>query len=152
MPSDLFAKSFSLQLDFKMDNGLNVFGIVSSLGGAAGLIWMAFLASNPAGWTAAAVISAIGLVFSFYKSVRSFFSSDYKMEQQRASADKNIDLVFEKLEEAILENINKATQQLDEALAQTKMKLKLPLQQSLTTVDTLTQIGTRMSQLKTRIA
>lgn len=151
-PDDLFKNSFSFNLDFKIDNGLNVLGILSSLGGAAALIWGAFLASNPAGWTAAAVIGAIGLVFSFYKAVRSFFSSTYKMEQQRASADDNLGRVFGKLEEALLENIDKAGEKLDEALVQTKAQLKLPLEQSWATVNALSEIGKRMSTLKNNIA
>lgn len=149
--SDLLKKSFSFHLEFKIDNGLNVVGILSSLGGAAGLIWVAFLASNPAGWTVATVLGAIGLVFSFYKAIRGFLSSAYKMEQQRASADTNLDRVFEKLEEALLENINKAGEALDEALAQTKTQLKLPLDQSRATVTALSQIGLRMSDLKNSI-
>jgi hypothetical protein len=152
VPDDLFNKSFSFHLDFKIENGLNVVGILSSLGGAAGLIWVAFLASNPAGWTAATVLGAIGLVFSFYKSVRSFFSTTYKMEQQRASADANLDRVFEKLEEALLANITKASEKLDKALLQTKAQLKLPLEQSRTTASALSEIGKRMSKLKNSIA
>jgi hypothetical protein len=147
MPGDLFTKSFSFHLDFKMNNGLNVVDLLSSLGGATTLV-IGIFSGNPV----VVAIGAVTLVFQIYKSVRSFFSSAYKMEQQRASADDNLDRVFEKLEEAMLANINNSTQQLDEALAKTKMKLKLPLQQSLTTVDTLAQIDMRMSQLKNRIA
>lgn len=74
-----------------MDNGINVIGLLSTLGGAAALVWASFLASNPVGWTAAAVLGAVGLVFSFYKAVRSFFSSDYKKEQQRKVTEDNLD-------------------------------------------------------------
>ena len=151
MPKDLFKSEFSFQLDFKMGNGINVLGILSSLGGAAGLIWASFLASNPVGWTAAAVLGAIGLVFSFYKSVRSFFSSEYKMEQQRKSADENLEKVFDKLEEMLTDNMNKAGERLAEALAETKVQLKMPLEQSLATIRTLSEIGLRMADLKKRI-
>ena len=151
VPEDLFKKDLSFHLDFKIGDGLNVVGILSSLGGAASLIWFGFLASNPAGWTVATVLGAIGLVFSFYKSVRGFFSSKYKMEQQRASADDNLDRVFSKLEEALMENISKAGEKLDEALAQTKSQLKLPLDQSRATATALSHITLRMSDLKNSI-
>lgn len=151
IPKDLQNNDFSFQLDFKMKNGLNVVGILSSLGGAAGLIWVAFLSSNPAGWTVAAVLGAIGLVFSFYKSVRGYFSSKYKMEQQRKSADENLKNVFEKLEEMLLNNLKQAGKKLGEALAETKTQLKIPLEQSLATISTLSEIGLRMADLKKRI-
>lgn len=151
MPKDIFKNEFSFQLDFKMGNGINVLGILSSLGGAAGLIWASFLASNPVGWTAAAVLGAIGLVFSFYKSVRGFFSSKYKMEQQRKSADENLEKVFEKLEEMLTDNMNKAGDKLGEALTETKLQLKMPVEQSLATIGTLSEIGLRMADLKKRV-
>lgn len=151
MPKDIIKSNFSFQLDFKMGNGINVVGIISSLGGAAGLVWVGFLASNPAGWTVAAVLGAIGLVFSFYKSVRGFFSSQYKMEQQRKSADENIEKVFEKLEEMLIENLDQAGVKLGEALAETKKQLKIPLEQSLATISTLSEISLRMADLKKRI-
>lgn len=151
MPKDIFKSDFSFQLDFKMGNGINVVGILSSLGGAAGLVWVGFLASNPAGWTVAAVLGAVGLVFSFYKSVRGYFSSKYKMEQQRKSADENLENVFDKLEEMLTDNLDQAGEKLGEALAETKKQLKMPLEQSLATISTLSEIGLRMADLKKRI-
>ena len=147
----ILKNDFSFNLDFKMANGINVIGIISSLGGAAGLIWVSFLASNPVGWTAAAVLGAIGLVFSFYKSVKGFFSSKYKMEQQRKSADENLKKVFEKLEEMLTGNLQQAGEKLSEALVETKSQLKMPLEQSLATISALSGIRLKMENLKNRI-
>jgi hypothetical protein len=151
MPKDFFKGDFAFHLEIKMDNGINVLGVLTSLGGAAGLIWGAFLASNPAGWTVAAALGAIGLVFSFYKSIRSFLSSKYKMEQQRQSTDDNLNRIFSKLEESLLENMTNAGQKLDQPLAQTKSQLKFPTEQSRATASALSEIGLRRSDLKNRI-
>ena len=141
----------SFNTDFKMDNGINVIGLISTLGGAAALVWTAFLASNPVGWTAAAVIGAVGLVFSLYKAVRSFFSSDYKKEQQRKSADENLDKVFEKLTEMLDGNLDSASTKINEALLETKTKMRLPYEQSLATKIALEEITASMTHLRDKL-
>lgn len=138
----------SFSTDFKMDNGINVLALISSLGGAAALVWASFLASNPVGWTTAAVLGAVGLVFSFYKAVRSFFSSEYKKEQQRKSADENLKAVFKKLTEMLDGNLQSASEKISEALEDTKKQLRLPYQQSLATQTALSDIAQRISKLR----
>ncbi|WP_313603404.1 hypothetical protein [Comamonas jiangduensis] len=142
----------SLQLsfttDFKMDNGINVLALISSLGGAAALVWASFLASNPVGWTTAAVLGAVGLVFSFYKAVRSFFSSEYKKEQQRKSTDENLKNIFSKLTQMLDGNLESASEKIAEALEQTKTQMRLPYEQSITTEQALSDIAQRITSLR----
>lgn len=140
----------SFNTDFTMSNGINVIGLISTLGGAAALIWGSFLASNPVGWTTAAVIGAVTLVFSLYKAVRSFFSSDYKKEQQRKSADENIEKVFEKLTEMLDGNLETASDQIKTALLATKTQMRIPYEQSLNTKVALEKVAEKMSALRDR--
>ena len=140
--------NLSFSTDFKMDNGINVVGLISTLGGAAALVWATFLASNPVGWTTAAVIGAVGLVFSFYKAVRSFFSSDYKKEQQRKSADENLEKVFEKLTEMLDGNLESASSKIHDALLATKTQMRIPYEQSLNTKVALEGIAIKMAALR----
>lgn len=142
------ALQLSFTTDFKMDNGINALGLISTLGGAAALIWASFLASNPVGWTTAAVLGAVGLVFSFYKAVRSFFSSGYKKEQQRKSADENLNAVFRKLKEMLDKNLESASEKLAEALDKTKIQMRLPYEHSVTTQKALNDIAKRVSTLR----
>ena len=141
----------SFHTDFKMSNGINVVGLISTLGGAAALVWASFLASNPVGWTTAAVIGAVGLVFSLYKAVRSFFSSDYKKEQQRKSADENIEKVFEKLTEMLDGNLESASAKINEALISTKTQMRIPYEQSLNTKVALEEIAVKMAALRDKL-
>lgn len=138
----------SFNTDFKMDNGINVIGLISALGGAAALVWGTFLASNPVGWTITAVLGAVGLVFSFYKAVRSFFSSDYKKEQQRKSADANMDKVFAKLTEMLDKNLESASAKINEALLETKKKMCIPYEQSVNIKTALEGIAVKMMALR----
>ena len=146
----------TLKLDFnanfKMENGINVIGLISTLGGAAALVWGSFLASNPVGWTTAAVLGAIGLVFSFYKAVRSFFSSDYKMEQQRKSTDENLNIVFSKLTETLDNNLEAASEKINEALEKTKIQMGIPFEQSMNTQLALSGVITNMKKLNDRLS
>ena len=141
----------SFNTDFTMSNGVNVVGLISTLGGAAALVWASFLGSNPVGWTTAAVIGAVGLVFSFYKAVRSFFSSDYKKEQQRKSADENIEKVFEKLTEMLDGNLESASAKINEALISTKTQMRIPYEQSLNTKVALEEIAVKMAALRDKL-
>lgn len=141
----------SVNTDFKMSNGINVVGLISTLGGATALVWAAFLASNPVGWTTATVIGAVGLVFSFYKAVRSFFSSDYKKEQQRKSADENLEKVFDKLTEMLDGNLESASAKIKEALISTKTQMSFPYEQCLHTKEALEEIAAKMAALRDKL-
>lgn len=147
--NDPFASlKLSFKTDFTMSNGINVVGLISTLSGAAALVWASFLASNPVGWTTAAVIGAVGLVFSLYKAVRSFFSSDYKKEQQRKSADENLEKVFVKLTEMLYGNLESASAKIKEALLSTKAQMRIPYEQSLNTKVALEEIAVKMAALR----
>lgn len=137
--------------NFKMENGINIQGVLSSLGGAAALIWGAFFASNPVGWTVATVLGIAGLVFSFYKAVRGFFSSDYRKEQQRKSADENLNKVFEKLREMLDQNIESASEKIKAALDETKKQMGIPYQQSVNTKEALGKIIANMRNLSDKL-
>ena len=141
----------SFNTDFKMSHGINVVGLISTLGGAAALVWASFLASNPVGWTTAAVIGAVGLVFSLYKALRSFFSSDYKKEQQRKSADENLEKVFEKLTEMLDGNLESASAKIKEALLSTKTQMRIPYEQSLNTKVALEEVALKMAELRDKL-
>ncbi|WP_337240340.1 hypothetical protein [Proteus faecis] len=91
--------SVDSDLNFKMDNGISVWGIVGSLGGGALLFF------TPMGWALVAV-SAATLVFQAYKAIRSFFSSNYKQSQQRKSVDDNLYKLEDEIESKIDEKID----------------------------------------------
>lgn len=141
----------SFNTDFKMENGINMVGLISTLGGAAALVWASFLASNPVGWTTAAVLGAVGLVFSFYKAVRSFFSSDYKKEQQRKSTDENLDQVFTKLTEMLDKNLESASIKIKEALLDAKNQIRIPYEQSVNTKTALEGTAAMMMALRDKL-
>ncbi|MDQ7074870.1 MAG: hypothetical protein Q9O24_06890 [Gammaproteobacteria bacterium] len=113
-----FSKGFSL--DVNIDNGVNVMALVGTVIGVVGLVF------TPVGWAAIA-IGVVGLVFSFYKSVRSFFSSNYKMSQQRKSTDDNICVVAEEIECTVDRNIEDAVPNIESQLEVLKEVLKTPV-------------------------
>lgn len=142
----------NFQIDFKMKNGIDMLGLISSLGGAATLVWAAFFATNPVGWAAATILGAISLVFSFYKAMREFFSSDYKKEQQRNSTNANLEKVFNSLEKGMLEKIEEATAELSKATEELKNNLKEPLLSCSKTIDYLALTAKQIFKIQEKLA
>ncbi len=112
---------FNFDLSEDIDNGVNVAGIISSIVGGV------LLAISGAG-IAAIALGAVGLVFSVYKSVRSMFSSSYKISQQKKSANKNIDKIAEELYSTANTNIDNALKELEEKIDTIKLYLKTPIE------------------------
>jgi hypothetical protein len=112
---------FNFDLSEDIDNGVNVAGIISSIVGGV------LLAISGAG-IAAIALGAVGLVFSVYKSVRSMFSSSYKISQQKKSANKNIDNIAEELYGTANTNIDNALKELEEKIDTIKLSLKTPIE------------------------
>lgn len=115
-----------INLEFEITNGINTVGLLTSLGGASMLVWASFFASNPIGLSIAVALGAVTLIFSFYKSVVGFFSSSFKMEQQRKSTNKNIDLVFNNIEKAINRKTSEIMQEISDKTKSLKIKLGTP--------------------------
>ena len=136
--------SEELSLDVDIDNGINVMGLVGTVVGTIGL------ALTPIGWGAIA-IGAVGLVFSFYKSVRSFFSSDYKMAQQRQSTDDNIYDVANELERTVDRNIDRAIPNIESQLEALKEALKIPIANTKAINDVLIESIAHLHKISTKI-
>lgn len=115
----------TISLDFKIDNGINMMGLVASV--ISGIL----LLSNPSGWVIMAV-SAVGLVVSFAKAVRGFFSSDYKKEQQRKNVDSNLPKVTSKIRTEIdgsLHNLFNHLSNSQKKITQDLHAISLPIKQ-----------------------
>jgi hypothetical protein len=137
-----FSEGFNL--DVEIDNGVNVIGIIGTVIGTVGL------AFTPVGWGALAV-GAVGLVFSFYKSMRSFFSSDYKMSQQRKSTDDNIYDVARELERTVDRNIDGAIPNIKIQLETLKEALKIPVANTKAINDVLTESIGQLDKISNKI-
>ncbi|WQS72369.1 apolipoL family protein [Helicobacter pylori] len=84
---------------FNINSGINKIGLFASIGGLA-LILMTPIVGEIA-LVAGIVLGAIGI----FKSVWSFFDSDYKKSQQRKEADKNLDKVCGNITETMKNQI-----------------------------------------------
>lgn len=121
--SSFETKGFEINFDLStdIDNGVNVVGIISSIVGGV------VLAISGAG-IAALAIGAVGVVISFAKSIGSFFSSSYKMSQQKKTADENIYKIARELESTAKNNIDEAFKDLEENVDIIKLSLKSPIE------------------------
>ncbi len=103
--------------DFNIDSGINKIGLFASIGGL-----ILLLATPVVGWFAlfgGLVLGAIGI----FKSVWSFFDSDYKKSQQRKEADKNLDRFCEKITETMKSQIESGKKDASEMIENLKASL-----------------------------
>lgn len=106
---------------FNIDSGINKIGLFASIGGLALL-----LAAPVVGWFAlfgGLVLGAIGI----FKSVWSFFDSDYKKSQQRKEADKNLDKACEIIAENVRNQIESSKKIIFEKVESIKIGLNDPV-------------------------
>lgn len=115
----------NFSLDIKIDNGINVAGLI---GGTLGAVAMVFATGGLA--LVAGIISAIGVVVSIAKAVWGFFDSDYKKAQQRKAADENIEKIFRAIQSSYSERLGENMSKLQDKLGTIKSKFNLPAQQA----------------------
>lgn len=99
---------FNSSLDIKIDSGINKMGLLGVGVGAGGLAYAIVAMGNvwnPVG-IAMIALSAIGLIISFYKSIRGFFSTEYKKAQQRKEVDKNLKTISQDMQDKVEESIH----------------------------------------------
>lgn len=113
------AGNFSISVD--IDKGFNVAGIIGSVVGAVALAFSGV-------GIAALAIGAVGVIISFAKSIGSFFSSSYKMSQQKKTTDDNIYNIARELENTAKTNIDEAFKELEENVDTIKLSLKTPIE------------------------
>lgn len=137
-----FDSKFDIKID--IDSGIKLTSLLATLAGGALLLW------NPAGWLVLAPALA-GLVFAFYKAVRSFFSSSYKMSQQRQSADENLNNVARKINNSISDGLQSAFPELEEKVEQLKAMLQEPVHQASHTNKILKDASQKLHKLSVGI-
>lgn len=139
------APTASFSLDLKIDNGVNVIGLVTTAIGAAVL-----LLSNPAGWVVI-TFSALGLVISLAKALWGLVDEDYKKAQQRKAVDENLEKARVSLKDD-LENSERAVMEaLETACTEAKKRLGLPQKDIKAKAAVLRLSTTRLDALSARI-
>lgn len=142
------SNSFNLKkfnLDIKIDNGLNLIGLVSS--GVAVVTSIVLLASNPVGWTFAfigGVLAVVGALIGVTKSVIGLFSSDYRKSQQRKATDNAIRKAANQIENEMEKILNGIKNAMNEEVEKVLMELETPLKQYKSVIEVLEKAETEL--------
>ncbi len=102
---------------FNIDSGINKIGLFASIGGLILLLAAPILGEFAL--IGGLVLGAIGI----FKSVWSFFDSDYKKSQQRKEADKNLDRFCENITEDMRNQIESGKKGASEMIEDLKASL-----------------------------
>lgn len=106
----------NIDLSINLDNGIDKVALAGSLVGAAGLVtaWIAgSFASGGVLVIATLVVGIATVVVGFAKSVWKFFSDDYKMKEQRRSANDNIRKTARQISSALEERFETIFEEMD---------------------------------------
>lgn len=129
------------ELKIKIDNGINIPGLVGAVAGAA------ILLSNPAGWAIIA-LGAVTAIVGLAKAVWGAFSSSYRMSQQRKTANENLGRLGDLLRESVRKGLAAGWPQLEPKVDALKAAVQTPADQ-VRAIDTV--LGGAQKQLKTII-
>lgn len=99
---------------FNIDSGINKIGLFASIGGL--ILLLAAPIVGEFALIGGLVLGAIGI----FKSVWSFFDSDYKKSQQRKEADKNLDRFCENITEDVRNQIESGKKGASEMIENSK--------------------------------
>jgi len=110
------------EFNINIDNGIQMKGLLAGLAGGALMAW------NPGGWVVL-TLGAISVLVSLGKALIGFFSSDYKMAQQRKSVDSNLDSMTGSMRESIQNNLAEAFIELEKKVIEIKDELTTPAHQ-----------------------
>lgn len=131
-------KNSKFDISIKIDNGVQLLGLVSS---GVGVVTGVFLfASNPVGWTLAFVggaLAVVGAIVGLSKSVWSAFSSNYKMSQQRKAVDKSIIQTKGSMEEGIKKMTESIASEMRKQMDTVKEEINKPVKQCAAIIHTL---------------
>lgn len=133
------------KLDIKIDNGINVAGLVASLIGIAAA---PFTGGASLWFVGASVLAAL---VSVGKAVLAAFSTDYKKSQQRQALDKNLATVTQQLRDKLRDSLGSALDEMRNTVAQLDMALEAPAKQAANQVSTLSRSTTRLTILSRQI-
>ncbi|GAA7070727.1 hypothetical protein ID0603_05090 [Helicobacter pylori] len=117
--------NFDFNTDFNIDSGIDGLALGLSIGSLVLLgivnIW------NPMGWIEITLGVLAGL-WAVYKSVRSFFNSDYKKSQQRKEVDKNLDKACKEIAEKVGSQIERGKKDMFKKIKKLKADLNGPIE------------------------
>ena len=145
------SNSFNLKnfnLDIKIDNGLNLIGLVTS--GVSVVAGIVLLATNPVGWTVAfvgGVLAVVGALIGVTKSVIGFFSSDYRKSQQRKETDNAIRKAANQIGNEMEKILNGIKNAMNEEVEKVLMELQAPLKQYKSVIEVLEKAETELEAI-----
>lgn len=140
------------KIDINIDNGLKLGGMLASGVGAA--LGVAFLFSNPAGWTLAFIGGILGLLGSFVglvKAVWGWFDSDYKKSQQRKATDAALRKIGDSIDIEIKKVIKQIRREIKNEIQKMQSELEVPIIQCRAISNSLKRANKELSDIARNI-
>lgn len=136
--------SSPFSIDVNLSSGIQLYGLITSFAGGALMLW------NPVGWVVMS-IGAITLLTGLFKSIWGFFSDEYRKNQQRRAAEKNISKAYRALSIAFQKRQSEALLPLAHKIEEIKALLWVPVAQAEQVCTSLDAAHQRLTDISDRI-
>lgn len=135
----------SFNLDLRVDNGINIVGLVAT---AVGAIVLAL--TGPAGWVVIS-LGAVGLILSLAKALWSLVDDDFRKSQQRKAVDENLFKVVASLKKNLEDSEKDVVGKVESASTEAKKRLGGPQKNAKLQAVILRLSASRLSALSIKI-
>lgn len=136
--------SNQFSIDVNLNSGVQLYGLITSFAGGALMLW------NPVGWVVMS-IGAITLLTGLFKSIWGFFSDEYRKNQQRRAAEKNIRKAYHALSISFQKRQSEALLPLVQKIEEIKALLWVPVAQAEQVCTSLDAAHQRLTDISGRI-
>ncbi|EKA4520880.1 hypothetical protein OLI68_001132 [Vibrio cholerae] len=134
-----------INIKIDMDNGVNKGAL---FGGLIGAVLAPFTGGTSLWLSGAAILTSI---VGIAKGIGSFFSSDYKMSEQRNAADTNLRNVEDQLKKALQNSLDKGKSDMQASIDKLDNALKAPAKQAVKTKELLERSNQSLKLLSKQI-
>jgi hypothetical protein len=135
----------SFHLDLRVNNGVNIVGLVTTAVGA-----IALALTGPAGWVVIS-LSVLGVILSLAKALWSLVDEDFRKSQQRKAVDENLFKVAASLKKDLEASEKVVVEAVESASTEAKKRLGGPQQNVKSQAAILRLSGNRLSALSIKI-
>lgn len=139
----------NFELRINIDNGISYKGIFGAIG--AFLIGAAFAPTSGGASVAAAWSLCGSFVIAMWKSIKGFFSSKYKMSQQRQATDDNLDGLCEEFRKSLALSLKESIKFIEDNVQKICTGLEETVQQTEQICESLNAARQKLSILSTSL-
>lgn len=138
----------------KIDNGINTWGLLGSIGGGAVGIWGTIALSatlGPIGMAVGIGAAVITALLGTWKSIKSWFDDDYKKSEQRKQAEETLQKIKREVQYAIIKELDSKESEMRQPIESIKAQLYKKNENLKSLLNTLEKIQEKLKIIQSNL-